>query len=226
MLRAWRRRRAAEETAGGRAGQVSARRGEAASSRQTAAPQQLAGRGAPRAKGEGSGAEEGRRREGAARGGPLPPLPRPAPRRGEGARLERTRARARRSRNALLRSPRCGCLQRACPPSTSAEDLRTFSRTRSSTHLWALPVGVQQAPRRSAVAPELLSTTLCQRLQSASFAGRPTLHKSPRGPPPPSSVPKMPNPSPYSVGSVSPEDPTSFYSCWLLLLVQEASFFY
>lgn len=172
----------------------------------------------------------GRRREGGERGprgeGRCRPRPVPPPRPGEGARWERTRARARRSRDALLRSPRCGCLQRACPPSTSAADLRTFARTRSSAHLWALPVGVQQAPRRSAVAPELLSTTLCQRLRSACFAGRPTLHKSPRGPPPPSSVPKMPNPSPYSVGSVSPEDPISFYSCWLLFLAQETSFFY
>lgn len=172
----------------------------------------------------------GRRREGGGRGprgeGRCRPCPAPPPAGVRGL-AWRGRGHEHAGRAMLYSGPRAAAACREhCRPSTSAEDLRTFSRTRSSTHLWALPVGVQQAPRRSAVAPELLSTTLCQRLQSASFAGRPTLHKSPRGPPPPSSVPKMPNPSPYSVGSVSPEDPTSFYSCWLLLLVQEASFFY
>lgn len=81
------RRRAAEETAGGRAGQVGARRGEAASRRaggRAGGGASAARRpwGAARAKGEGSGAEEGRAAEGGGREGragrpPPPRSPRP-----------------------------------------------------------------------------------------------------------------------------------------------------
>ncbi|XP_031213574.1 collagen alpha-1(I) chain-like [Mastomys coucha] len=213
---AWTGRRAEEETAGGRAGQVGARRGEAASSGRAsgraggraAAPQQLAGRGAPRAKGEGSAAEEGRAAEGGgARGGPPPPRP-PSPPTGRG-RLARGGGRGRehagRARPGApgLRSGSVRALrlpaERTRPPSTSAANLRTFGRTRSDAHVWALPA----TPVLGTGPSSFLPPRFCPPLWSASFAGRPTPHKSPKGPPPPSSVPTMANPSTYSVGRSS-----------------------
>lgn len=76
-----------------------------------------------------------------------------------------------------------------CTPQQQAPEKQTspsFGRTPSDAHVRALPA----TPALGGGLPSFLPTQFCPRLWSASFAGRPTPHKSPKGPPPPSSVPR------------------------------------
>lgn len=127
------------------------------------------------------------RGEGRPRPAPPPPAVGVRGLAGKGREHERERAcRARLGGPGLCSgSARCGCSQRACSPSTSvsspsssAANLRTFGRTRSNAHLWALLVGVYQTPRpgRPSADPRASLLHGC-----ASVCGVPALQAGPLG---------------------------------------------